>query len=136
MVSLLGAWTLVSSVNYKNEEPKPTFGEPPSGQIQYTDDGRMSAFLMDPDWAKRAENDKTADSFTEFFSYGGTWERVGDQVRHTILYASVPSRVGTAFERTIELIDDNTIRLVTAPETSKSGAVYITRLTWKRVAAD
>lgn len=133
MISLIGAWTLQSSVNYKNDEAKPTFGDPPAGQIQYTADGRMSAFLMDPDWAARGENDKIANSFTEFFSYGGTWERDGDQVRHKILYSSVPTKVGTSFERTIEVIDNNTIRLVTAPETSKSGAVYVTRLTWKRV---
>lgn len=134
MISLLGAWTLVSSINYRNDEGKPTFGEPPAGQIQYTADGRMSAYLQDPAWAARGENDKVPDSFTEFFSYGGTWERDGDQVKHTILYASVPTRVGTQFERTIEVIDDNTIRLVTAPDTSKSGAVYVTKLTWKRVA--
>ncbi len=135
MIDLMGAWTLVSSINYRNETGKPTFGEPPMGQIQYTADGRMSAFLMDPDWAARHENDKVADSFTEFFSYAGTWQRDGDQVRHQIRFASVPSRVGTEFTRTIEVIDDNTIRLVTAPETSKSGAIYVTKLTWKRVAA-
>lgn len=135
MTDLLGAWTLVSSINYRDEVGKPTFGEPPNGQIQYTADGRMSAFLMDPDWAERGENNKVPDSFTEFFSYGGTWEREGNQVRHTILYASVPTRVGTQFERTIEVIDQNTIRLVTAPETSKSGTVYVTKLTLKRVSA-
>lgn len=134
MISLIGAWTLQSSINYRNDVAKPTFGEPPAGQIQYTEDGRMSAFLMDPDWASKGDANSVADSFTEFFSYGGTWERDGDQVRHQILYASVPTRVGTSFARTIEVIDDNTIRLVTAPETSKSGTVYVTKLTWKRVA--
>ncbi len=133
MTNLLGAWTLVSSINYRGDEPKPTFGEPPAGQIQYTADGRMSAFLMDPDWASRGDNNTIANSFTEFFSYGGTWERDGDQVCHTILYSSVPTKVGTQFERTIEVIDEDTIRLVTAPETSKSGTVYVTKLTWKRV---
>lgn len=134
MISLIGAWTLQSSINYRNDIAKPTFGEPPAGQIQYTEDGRMSAFLMDPAWASKGDANSVADSFTEFFSYGGTWERDGDQVRHQILYSSVPTKVGTSFERTIEVIDENTIRLVTAPETSKSGAVYVTKLTWKRVA--
>ena len=130
MTDLIGAWSLVSSINYKNDVGKPTFGTPPSGQIQYTRDGRMSAFLMDPDWV--AEGDQKADSFTEFFSYAGRWKLEGDKVRHDIEFASVPTKVGTHFVRTLTVIDKNTIELKTAPETSKSGAVYITKLVWKR----
>lgn len=133
MVDLLGAWSLVKCVNYRDGEPTRTFGDPPSGQIQYTADGRMGAFLMDPEWAARGK--VAADSFTEFFAYGGTWAREGDLVRHQILFSSVPGRVGTAFERRIRVIDQDTIVLETIPEVSKSGKTYITCLTWKRVAA-
>ncbi len=91
----------------------------------------MSAFLMDPAWA--AAGDPTANSFTEFFSYGGIWRREGDMVTHEILFASQPSRVGTSFTRRILAVDDNTIELVTEPEVSKSGQTYVTRLMWKRV---
>ncbi|MFC6196863.1 lipocalin-like domain-containing protein [Ponticaulis profundi] len=135
MAGLIGAWTLVSSVNYRNDEGKPTFGTPPGGQLQYTADGRMGAFLQDPDWAARGENDKVPDSFTEFFAYAGRWELNGDQVRHVIEFASVPTRVGTEFTRTLNVIDDDTMELTTAPETSKSGAVYVTKLVWKRASA-
>lgn len=130
MTDLIGAWSLVSSINFKNDVGKPTFGEPPSGQIQYTRDGRMSAFLMDPAWV--AEGDAKADSFTEFFAYAGRWELEGDQVRHDIEFSSVPTKVGTRFVRTLTVIDKKTIELKTAPETSKSGAVYVTKLVWKR----
>ncbi|MGQ5701822.1 lipocalin-like domain-containing protein [Sandaracinobacteroides sp. A072] len=128
---LLGAWRLVSSINYRNEAGTPSFGTPPAGQIQYTDDGCMSAFLMDPEWVKRGQAE--ADSFTDFFAYAGHWSLEGDKVRHRIAFASVPGRVGTEFVRTVHVLGPDRIELVTEPETSKSGAVYITRLVWERV---
>lgn len=133
MVDLLGTWTLISCVNHRGDEQVATFGQPPAGQLQYTADGRMGAFLMDPAWA--AAGDPAADSFTQFFSYAGTWRCDGDQVTHDILFASQPGRVGTSFVRQIVPVDDDTIELVTAPEVSKSGKTYITRLRWQRVAA-
>ena len=129
---MIGAWSLQSSVNYRDGVGTPTFGDPPAGQIQYTGDGRMGAFLMDPDWAARGVVE--ASSFTDFFSYAGRWELQGDQVRHHIEFASVPGKVGTEFVRTITVIDDNTIELTTAPEVSKSGVTYVTKLVWRKHA--
>lgn len=131
MTDLLGTWTLLSCVSRRGNTEVRTFGEPPAGQLQYTADGRMSAFLMDRAWA--AAGNPAANSFTEFFSYGGTWRRTGDMVTHHILFASQPSRVGTSFVRRIVVVDDDTIELVTEPEVSKSGQTYVTRLLWKRV---
>lgn len=131
MTDLLGTWTLLSCVSQRGDRQTATFGDPPAGQLQYTDDGRMSAFLMDPAWA--AVGDPVADSFTQFFSYAGTWRRDGDMVTHDILFASQPTRVGTSFVRRIVPVDADTIELVTEPEVSRSGQTYITRLAWKRV---
>ncbi|WBH15882.1 lipocalin-like domain-containing protein [Sphingomonas radiodurans] len=131
MTDLLGTWTLVSCISQRGDTEVSTFGEPPAGQLQYTADGRMSAFLMDPAWA--AAGNPVADGFTEFFSYGGLWRRDGDMVTHDILFASQPSRVGTSFTRQIVAVDDDTVELVTKPEVSKSGRTYVTRLLWKRV---
>ncbi len=131
MTDLLGTWTLVSCISQRGDAQAHTFGTPPAGQLQYTADGRMSAFLMDPAWA--ATDDPTADSFTQFFSYAGIWRRTGDMVTHDILFASQPRRVGTSFIRRIVPVDADTIELITEPETSKSGQTYITRLMWKRV---
>lgn len=133
MNDLLGTWTLLSCVSQRGEAERRTFGDPPGGQLQYTADGRMSAFLMDPAWAERG--DPQADSFTDFFSYAGTWQREGERVTHDILFASQPTRVGTRFVRLIVPVDADTIELVTEPEVSKSGQTYVTRLTWRRVAA-
>ena len=129
--SILGAWSLTSCLLYKNEDASPTFGDPPSGQIQYTADGRMSGFLMDPEWAARGAPE--ANSFTEFFAYAGTWKLEGDKVHHTVMFSSSPARVGSVFSRTVRWISDDTIELTTEPETSKSGKVYVTKLIWQRV---
>ena len=131
--SILGAWSLKSCVLYKDEDGTPTFGDPPSGQIQYTSDGRMSGFLMDPEWAARGAPE--ANSFTEFFAYAGTWKLEGDKVHHTVMFASSPARVGTVFTRNVSWLSDNKIELTTEPETSKSGKVYVTKLIWERVRA-
>lgn len=131
MTDLLGTWTLISCVSERGDSKVATFGTPPAGQLQYTQDGRMSAFLMDPAWA--AAGDAMANSFSEFFSYAGEWRRDGDLVTHDILFASQPARVGTRFVRRIVPIDADTIELVTEPEVSKSGRSYVTKLVWKRV---
>ncbi len=130
MIRLSGAWSLLSCINYKNGVGTPTFGDPPSGQIQYTDDGRMSAFLMDPAWAKNG--DPAAVGLSDFFSYAGRWELEGDQLTHFIEFCSIPRKVGTSFVRTVEIVDANQIKLITKPEVSKSGAEYISELCWKR----
>jgi hypothetical protein len=131
MTELPGTWTLLSCDSIRGDRTVATFGTPPSGQLQYTADGRMSAFLMDPAWA--AAGDPAADSFTQFFAYAGRWHRDGDTVTHDILFASQPARVGTRFVRTIEPIDATTIALLTLPEVSRSGRRYVTRLVWRRV---
>jgi hypothetical protein len=130
MPNLIGAWSLMSCVNYRNDIGTPAFGEPPSGQIQYTNDGRMSAFLMDPAWA--AKGDAAARGITDFFAYAGRWRLDGDRVTHHIELCSIPSRVGTRFVRTLKIVDEQRIELLTEPEISKSGAVYISRLLWER----
>ncbi len=133
MTDLIGTWTLVTCISQRGETEVRAFGDPPGGQLQYAADGHMSAFLMDPAWA--AAGDPVADSFTQFFAYGGRWRREGDRVTHDILFASQPTRVGTSFVRRIVPIDADTIELLTEPEVSKSETTYVTRLLWKRAAA-
>jgi len=127
---LIGTWSLFSSIQSRNGISSKTYGDPPSGQIQYTEDGRMSVFLMNPCWQEIGKNaTKEADLF---FSYGGQWEIKNNEVRHSIEFCSVPSKIGTTFVRSIRLINDNEIELTTAPETTQSGNVYETKLIWKR----
>jgi len=127
---LLGAWWLYSSVQTCNGVASKTFGDPPSGQIQYTPDGRMSAFLMDPQWKDIGENaTRQADIF---FAYAGSWELCAGKVHHAIEFCSAPSKIGTTFVRNVRFVSDKEVELTTAPETTKSGNVYQTILIWKK----
>lgn len=133
-VELRGAWALVSSINYRDGVGTASYGEPPAGQLQYTADGRMSAFLMNPAWASAGSADNV-DSFNDFFAYAGSWRIEGDIVTHDIAFASVPGKVGTRFVRRVRGIDADTIELETEPVISRSGATHVTRLVWKRVGS-
>jgi hypothetical protein len=130
--NLIGAWSLKSSVQSRNGVLSKTYGDPPSGQLQYTADGRMSAFLMNPDWKETGVN--ATQQADRFFSYGGQWEIIGNEVRHRIMFCSAPSKIGTTFVRSVKILGDDEIEITTAPETTRSGNVYETRLVWKRVS--
>ena len=127
---LIGAWSLVSSIQSRNDVLSHTFGVPPGGQIQYTCDGRMSAFLMDPDWARTGKN--AVEENERFFAYAGRWEVQGSKVEHFIEFCSVPVKIGTTFVRDLNFLNDNEIELTTEPETTKSGNVYGVKLVWRR----
>lgn len=127
---LLGAWRLLSSVVSKDGVNSYSYGIPPSGQIVYTSSGRMSALLMNPQWADNKQYPIAKAS--QFFAYGGAFELVGSRVKHHLDFCSVPDRIGTTFERDIEVLDDNTIKLLTEPEQTPSGVTVITELTWQR----
>ena len=129
---LIGAWQLLSSTQSRNDVVSKTYGDPPSGQIQYTDDGRMSAFLMHPDWALSGKN--ATEEFDKFFAYAGRWEINGSRVSHFIEYCTVPRRIGTVFVRDVNFLSENKIELKTEPEKTRSGAVYEAVLVWKRRA--
>ena len=127
---LIGAWSLISSIQSRNNVISRTFGDPPTGQIQYTDDGRMSAFLMDPAWARTGKN--AVEESDRFFAYGGRWEVNENKVSHFIEFCSVPTKIGTIFVRDLKFLSKNEIELTTEPETTKSGNVYETKLIWRR----
>lgn len=127
---LIGAWSLISSIQSRNNVISKTFGDPPAGQIQYTDDGRMSAFLMDPDWSQTGRN--ALEESDRFFAYAGRWEVNENMVSHFIEFSSVPKKIGTTFVRYLKFLSENEIELTTEPETTKSGNVYKTKLIWKR----
>lgn len=127
---LIGAWSLISSIQSRNSVLSKTFGDPPSGQIQYTGDGRMSAFLMDPDWPHNGKN--SVEEADRFFAYAGRWELSEDKISHFIEFCSAPTKIGTTFVRNLKVLSEDEIELTTIPETTKSGNVYETRLIWKR----
>ena len=130
-MDLIGAWRLIESISFRDGVGTPSFGVPPAGQLQYTADGRMSAFLMNPMWAATRRMD-VADSFNEFFAYAGRWQLERDAITHDIEFASVPGKVGTSFTRRLEVTGPDTIVLHTEPEVSRSGLTYTAELRWQR----
>lgn len=127
---MLGAWSLISTIHSRNNVISRIFGDPPSGQLQYTDDGRMSAFLMDPDWAKTGKN--AVEESDRFFAYAGRWEVTENKVIHHIEFCSAPKKIGTTFVRYLNFLSENEIELTTERETTTSGNVYETKLIWRR----
>ena len=130
MDRLLGAWSLQSSITYRDEVPSHSYSEKPRGQIQYTEDGRMSGFLMHPDWRARGTNATKEDEL--FLAYAGAWTIVGDEVRHAVEFCTIPNWIGRELVRRFRFFDD-CVELSTAPETSKSGATYVTKLIWRKM---
>ena len=128
---VLGSWSLLSCDELSGDTPRAMYGDAPRGQIQYTNDGRMSAFLMNPDWP--TEGGEATRDFNRFLSYAGTWELTGGEVHHKVTFCSLPSMIGQTLVRSAEFVGDE-LHLQTQPRTSKSGKTYIQLLRWARPA--
>ena len=128
---VLGSWSLLSCDELSGDTPRAMYGDVPQGQIQYTDDGRMSAFLMNPDWPTQG-GEATRD-FNRFLSYAGTWELKGGEVHHQVTFCSLPSMIGQTLVRSASFVGDE-LHLKTQPRTSKSGKTYLQLLRWARPA--
>ena len=128
---LIGTWTLVSWTSFKNGEPVGyPMGENCQGQIIYSEQGRMAAFLMHPDYPDKPRQTKAGAD--DCVAYGGTYRIDGEQVIHDVLYATLPHWVGHPLIRTMDY-DGEFLKLKTAPETSRSGNIYESILVWQRL---
>ena len=135
--SLLGAWRLVSWTTAAGEP----FGPHPTGQLQYTADGQMSALLSARHrgaWATSALEGTAEErlaAFDSFRAYSGRFAEDTDAatgaavVRHHVEVCNFPGRVGTTLSRYVELSDGGrtlTLRPV--------GAASADVLVWRRVS--
>ena len=127
--SIAGTWHLRTWTTLKNgtDDGYP-MGADATGQIIYTDDGHMSAFLMRANF-HAGGGVATADTS---LAYGGTWQLDDGTITHQIGFASLPHWVGRTLVRTVEH-DGDTMILRTEPEFSKSGNRYEHALVWKKV---
>lgn len=133
MVDIVGAWRLLSSLRLQEGVAQPIFGDPPSGQLQYTGDGRMSAFLMNPAWARSGRTASgDADPLNEFFAYAGEWSREGTSIRHDIDFCTLPALIGTRFIRSLSAVSEAEIELATEPAATDDGASFTVLLRWRR----
>jgi len=128
---LIGAWTLVSWTAMKNGEPAGyPMGEDALGQIIYSPQGRMSAFLMRADYHGNPPQTKAGSD--DCIAYGGTYRIDGEEVAHDVIFATLPHWIGNPLVRTMNY-NGTELRLNTKPEFSKSGNRYENELVWRKV---
>ena len=120
--SLVGAWKLVTwERRSPNGDISYPYGEDVAGHLLYTDDGYMSASLMDNRRSNMSTDDLRAASVAEkaaasdtHLSYSGRYELHDGRVVHYPEVASFPNWVGRTLERFIEL-DGDTLSISTPP---------------------
>lgn len=124
-----GTWHLTNWTSLKNETPAGyPMGEDAKGQIIYSAEGYMCAFLMRADFP---EGTALADPDT-CLSYGGTWEFGDGKITHQVDFSSLPHWVGRPLVRYVDRQGD-VMTLRTEPEFSKSGNRYEHVLVWQKV---
>lgn len=125
-----GTWRLASLRRFRDGEfDRDTMGADAEGRIIYEKGGYMCAFLM----SQAHKKGESAIAWDTFMSYSGRWKLEGDKVTHTLDFSSVPAMIGTDLVRYVEWVDDDTIKLKTAPHTNKAGQATHDELVWHRV---
>ena len=139
---LLGAWRLhLFRIRFEDNRPAIfPFGEDAQGQLIYTADGHMSAFLSqrirEPLSSKRLETsgsstdgEKSA-AFDSFLSYCGRFSVDGDEVTHHVELALVPNIAGLDQIRNGRIDGDQLF--LDYELTPKSGVTRHYELIWQR----
>ncbi len=125
-----GAWHLKKWTALKNDAPAGyPMGEDAQGQIIYSEDGYMCAFLMRSDFKDQPE---LGDADTSL-SYAGTWSFDGTRISHEVQFSNLPHWVGRTLVRLVNS-QDKTMELRTEPEFSKSGSKYEHLLVWQKAS--
>lgn len=135
---LAGTWHLVGWEIEQDGRVTRPFGAAPTGMIQYTGDGTMSACIArdgrrpfaagSPRAASPAEKIAAHDSY---FHYAGTYEVIaGPAVVHRVTHSLNPGFVGTEQVRDIALDGDRLT--LSADEPLPGGALRRHRLVWRR----
>lgn len=125
-----GTWKLKSWTSLKNGAPAGyPMGEDGKGQIIYSDDGHMCAFLMRADFSGQ-ENVGTPETC---IAYGGEWQFSDGRISHKVDFSNLPHWVGRTLVRLVQR-DGDIMTLKTEPEFSKSGSRYEHVLIWQKAA--
>ena len=137
--SFVGTWRLIScELRSADGQVSYPFGQDGVGYLMYSEDGYMSAFLMNANRPKFASGDirggtteekvAAADTWT---SYCGKYEVQGDKVIHHIEISFFPSWTGVDQTRFFEF-DGDRLSLSTPPFLVK-GIQQTAHLIWERV---
>ncbi|QDG78849.1 lipocalin-like domain-containing protein [Labrenzia sp. PHM005] len=128
--SFTGTWQLNKWTALKNNTPAGyPMGEDAQGQIIYSADGHMCAFLMRSDFKNQAE---LGDADT-CLSYAGSWSFDGTRISHDVHFCNLPHWVGRTLVRIVNHREGE-LALRTVPEYSKSGSKYEHLLVWQKAS--
>lgn len=147
---LLGMWKLisVSAILSDGTIESEAYGANPKGYISYTPDGRMIVILSRSDRSMLSGEihsplsedmrllpiEESAQAFSTFSSYAGTYTLSGNTITHHIEISSIPNRVGTDLIRTFTL-SENRVTLRT-PLTLSDHVSKVFELVWERLIYD
>ncbi len=127
---LCGVWTLRRFELTEGEAPTHPWGFETHGSLIYTASGHMSvAINRFAPWNKSGKKPKIApkDSAKQILFYAGTFTLKGDVVRHQVLNASSPDRIGVEQVRKAKLIGK---RLTLTAR----GEDYTAELEWEKIS--
>ena len=133
--NLIGAWRLKSWTAYddKNNKLYP-LGINAQGIIIYTDDGSMSATIMNPDQMDHLRDGISMDSIMmgkgAYFSYAGSYCVMDGKALHMVEVSLIPEFIGTGQERFFE-IEGNTLTIHSETPLS-DGSIVKHILIWQR----
>src|SRR5579863_150877 len=134
--TLIGTWRLISaaSTTSAGERSETPYGQKPTGLLNYSDDGRVTAMISyggRKPLSVGARAEEQAEAFKTFLAYAGRYALSGDKVTHYIEISSIQNYVNKELVRSITFRDDQII-LVTPP-TPVNGKVQTVELVWQRL---
>lgn len=139
--ALLGTWVLDDfRIEFDDgRPPRHPLGADATGQLSYTADGWMAAFLSAAgrtasterlENAQRIPSDVKVAAFDSMVVYGGRWSLDGDTVVHHVEHSLFPGLVGVDNRRLADLTGDRLELSYTL--TPRSGVQRRYRLRWRR----
>ncbi|MBM3504391.1 MAG: lipocalin-like domain-containing protein [Alphaproteobacteria bacterium] len=137
--SLIGTWEMVRwETRYDDGRVIFPMGEDAQGQLLYTADGHMAAFLMrrgrprfTTGEALTASAEEKIAAWNSFYAYAGRYRIAGgDTIIHTVEASMYPNWVGDE-QRRLARFEDGQLVLTTPPQTTKRG-VQRSTIWWRR----
>jgi hypothetical protein len=141
MDRLVGGWQLLRWRISYNDGRKPTFpyGQDAGGLILYTPDGWMTASIwragrkpLSSESVRSAPEAERLAAFESYFSYGGRYEIIGDDVVHTVSASLNPNFISTRQVRRMTFGPDRTLTLSATDLLPGTKVERLHELTWQR----
>lgn len=122
---IIGCWELVRFEIKDQEGGTSSWGDNSAGLLIYTEDGHMSVSINSKAIFGTDDSQAILDGI---LFYSGRYRLIGEEIRHQVLFASSPSRVGTEMVREVSLTNGH--MLLTA-----RGDFGVAELSWRRIYA-